>query len=152
MDFKPSPRPTVGIELELQLLDAKTLDLTDGIMPLIEFFPGNELVKPEFIQSCVEIVSPVAEDTPSAADQLLDSLRKVKRRCDQLHMRVCGAGTHTFGTRLALITPNPRFLQMKSDYGIVGRNQYSRINRTRRRLLYYQRQKMVVDRWGRPPL
>jgi carboxylate-amine ligase len=123
MDFAPSAQPTVGIEFELQLLDANSLDLVDGIVPLIKFFPDNRNVKPEFIQSCVEISSPVCEDTTSAADQLLQTLHGVRQRSNELGIRLCGSGTHAFGTKLALITPNPRFLRMKSDYGIVGRNQ-----------------------------
>lgn len=123
MDFAPSPRPTVGIELELQLVDENTLDLADGIIPLIRFFPGDEEVKPEFIQSCVEISSPVCEDSVSAVDHLLETARAVRNRCAELGMRLAGAGTHAFGKRLGLITPSPRFMDMKSTYGIVGRNQ-----------------------------
>jgi carboxylate-amine ligase len=123
MDFTPSPRSTVGIELELQLLDSKTLDLADGIIPLIEFFPDRQFVREEFIQSCVEISSPVCEGAGSAADRLRKTLIELRDRCDALGMVLCGSGTHAFGKRLALITPGPRFLHMKADYGIVGRHQ-----------------------------
>ena len=51
MDFIPSDPDTIGMELELQLLDAGTLDLVDGILPLMEFFPDSEFIKPEFIQT-----------------------------------------------------------------------------------------------------
>ena len=66
MEFSVSPRPTVGVEWELQLLDPVTLDLLDGIMPLIEFFPNTSLVKPEFIQSCVEITTRICENSDDA--------------------------------------------------------------------------------------
>ncbi len=61
MEFNASSKPTVGVEWELQLLDPDTLDLIDGIVPLMEFFPNTEFVKPEYIQSCVELNSCVAE-------------------------------------------------------------------------------------------
>lgn len=122
MRFTPS-KPTVGIELELQLVDAQSLDLADGIVPLIEFYPQRRYVKPELIQSCVEIATPVCETTGDARSHLLETLSSVLARCDELGMRLCGGGTHTFGRRLGLITPTPRYLQMKHDYGIVGRNQ-----------------------------
>jgi len=60
MQFEPSPANTVGVEWELQLLDPESLDLIDGIMPLMEFFPNATYVKPEFIQSCVELTSCIA--------------------------------------------------------------------------------------------
>ena len=51
MQFPCCSEPTVGVEWELQLLDAETLDLFDGILPLMEFFPDTDFVKPEYIQS-----------------------------------------------------------------------------------------------------
>jgi carboxylate-amine ligase len=122
MRFAPSD-PTVGIELELQLLDAESLDLADGIMPLIEFYPQRRYVKPELVQSCVEIATPVCTDSAAAGARLRKTLASVMARCDELGMRLCGGGTHTFGRKLGLITPTPRYLRLKHDFGIIGRNQ-----------------------------
>ncbi len=113
----------MGIELELQLVDASSLDLADGIVPLIEFYPQQRYVKPELIQSCVEIATPVCDNTNAARLHLRQTLVSVLGRCDELGMQLCGAGTHPFGRRLGLITPTPRYLQLKRDFGIVGRNQ-----------------------------
>ena len=63
MRFSPSEKHTVGVEWELQLLDPDSLDLIDGIMPLMEFFPDANYVKPEFIQSCVELNSCIADNS-----------------------------------------------------------------------------------------
>jgi carboxylate-amine ligase len=123
MRFTPSPLPTVGIELELQLLDASSLDLVDGIMPLIRLFPDRVDVKAEMIQSCVEISSPVCEHTGVAEQHLRQTVAALKERCASLEMALCGSGTHPFARHLALITPAPRFMRMKSDFGITGRNQ-----------------------------
>jgi len=123
MQFTPSPRPTVGIELELQLLDAESLDLKDGIVPLMRLFPDRMDVKPEFIQSSVEITSPVCECAGAAGRHLRRTLVGLKERCESLGMTLSGSGLHPFSTHLALITPSPRFLRMKSEYGIIGRNQ-----------------------------
>jgi gamma-glutamyl:cysteine ligase YbdK (ATP-grasp superfamily) len=46
MKFNSSPKPSVGVEWELQLLDSETLDLSNGIVPLLEFFPEATFVKP----------------------------------------------------------------------------------------------------------
>lgn len=123
MEFIGSTSSTVGIEFELQLLDAQTLDLMNGIMPLLQLFPDRADVKPEMIQSCVEVSSSVSQDTVQAGKCMHSTLADLLQRCGSLGMKLCGAGTHPFGTRLALFTPSPRFLQMKKAYGILGRNQ-----------------------------
>ncbi len=123
MRFSPSPRHTVGVEWELQLLDPGTLDLVDGIIPLLEFFPGNEFVKPEFIQSCVELTSEISENSAEAVEHLRNTLDATLRRCRELEMGVCGAGTHPFCRRLALITPLPRYRLMEENAGYLAHTQ-----------------------------
>lgn len=123
MKFEPSATHTVGVEWELQLLDPATLDLSDGIVPLMEFFPGAEHVKPELIQSCVELTSCVAENSGIAVAHLQTLLRGLLRRSRELQMGVCGAGTHPFCRRLALITPLPRYRHMQKESGYLAQTQ-----------------------------
>ena len=123
MLFSPSPRHTVGVEWELQLLDSESLDLVDGIIPLMEFFPGTTYVKPEFIQSCVELTSKISENSDAAVDHLRTSLDAILQRCRELEMSVCGAGTHPFCRRLALITPLQRYQYMAENTGYLAHTQ-----------------------------
>jgi carboxylate-amine ligase len=123
MKFNPSPRHTVGVEWELQLLDPETLDLYDGILPLMEFFPERTFVKPEYIQSCVELTSDISRNSDEAVEHLRRTLQKTLRRCVELDMSVCGAGTHPFCRRLALITPLPRYRRMARSAGYLASNQ-----------------------------
>ena len=78
MDFNPSDPNTVGMELELQLLDANTLDLVDGILPLMEFFPNSQYIKPEFVQNTVEITSRVCTSCEQISDHLSQLTREVQ--------------------------------------------------------------------------
>ncbi len=123
MRFNPSPEYTIGVEWELQLLDSRTLDLADGIMPLMEFFPGATHVKPEFIQSCVELTSCIAENSDEAVEHLRQLLTRTLQRCDELEMSLCGAGTHPFCRRLALITPLPRYRYLEKAAGHLAHTQ-----------------------------
>jgi len=123
MEFNPSPKHTVGVEWELQLIDPVSLDLVDGIIPLMEFFPDTDFVKPEYIQSCVELTSCIAENSGEAVKHLSGSLMKLLERCTQLDMSVCGAGTHPFCRRLALITPLPRYQQSEASVGYLAHTQ-----------------------------
>ena len=92
MEFNGCSQPIAGLEWELQLVDPLTLDLFDGILPLMEFFPDTEFVKPEYIQSCVELTSCVAMTSDEAIEHIGQTLTKVQQRCAELEMRVCGAG------------------------------------------------------------
>lgn len=121
--FEASEQPTVGIELELQLLDAGTLDLIDGIVPLIELYPEQQFVKPEFFQSSVEITSPPCANTGEARRHLLRTLSDLMVNCARLGMTLCGGGTHTFDRRLALITPLRRYQELEAAYGYVALTQ-----------------------------
>jgi carboxylate-amine ligase len=123
MEFNASPKPTVGIEWELQLLDPVTLDLAPGIMPLMEFFPNAKFVKPEYIQSCVELNSCVAENSDEAVAHVKRTLAKTLERCAELNMEACGSGTHPFCRRLALITPLPRYQRIERDVGYLAHTQ-----------------------------
>ena len=123
MEFERCANPTVGIEWELQLLDAETFDLRPGIMPLMELYPGGDFVKPEFVQSCVELTSTVSDTSDDAVRHIGQTLSKVLRRCEELDMTACGAGTHPFCRRLALITPTPRYRRMEESHGILAHTQ-----------------------------
>ncbi len=120
MEFKRSRPLSVGIELELQLLDARSLDLMDGIMPLMEFYPGSQYVKPEFIQNTVEVASKVCDTLPELKSHVTSLVANLKSRCKELRMVLCGAGSHAFSKRLALITPLPRYLKMEKTSGYLG--------------------------------
>lgn len=123
MRFEPSAGPTVGVEWELQLLDPVTMDLVNGIIPLMELFPRTELVKPEYIQSCVELNTRVCQTSADAVRDICDTLVGTLQRCDELEMGLCSAGTHPFCRRLALITPLPRYQKIATNVGILSHMQ-----------------------------
>lgn len=123
MRFSASPALTVGLELELQLLDADSLDLADGIVPLLELVPGRRGVKPEFIQHTVELVTPPCRSCDELSRHLGALLSVVHERAGSLGMRLAGAGTHPFSRRRALITPLPRYIGMAKRAGFLARTQ-----------------------------
>ena len=123
MEFNNCSEPSVGVEWELQLVDAESLDLFPGILPLMEFFPDTDFVKPEYIQSCVELASCVAKTSDAAIEHIRQLLVQIRQRCRELEMSICGAGTHPFCRRLALITPTPRYIRLKRNTGYLAYRQ-----------------------------
>jgi carboxylate-amine ligase len=123
MGFRRCAAHRLGAEIELQLLDATTLDLADGIIPLIEFYPASTRIKPDLIQSCVELCTPVCADSSAAVRTIAELLDPLQARCEELGMALAGAGTHAFGERLALITPIPRYQTMGREHGYLRHHQ-----------------------------
>jgi carboxylate-amine ligase len=113
----------IGMELEFQLLDAGTLDLVDGILPLMDLYQGSPYVKPEVIQNTVEVASRVCCTIPELEEHLRGLVAGLQENCRRLGMTLCGAGTHPFGRRLALITPRPRYMQIEQREGLPAHTQ-----------------------------
>ncbi|MEX1322991.1 MAG: YbdK family carboxylate-amine ligase [Synechococcaceae cyanobacterium] len=123
MDFTPSATFSVGMELELQLLDPASLDLADAVLPLLETYTDRRFVKPEFLQNTVEVVSPVAADLTELEAGLRPLLTDLLRHVDGLGLAVCGAGTHPFNARPAVFSPSRRYRLMERNYGWLGHHQ-----------------------------
>lgn len=122
MKFKASESLTVGAEVEWQLLDAETLDLTDGILRLMERYPRSRQVKPEFAQNMVETASEVCHNVADLHHGMLELVSELSAQCRDLGMRLCGSGTHAFGRSLVLVTPLPRYKQIERTAGHVAYN------------------------------
>ncbi len=117
MKFNSSPQSTLGMEIELQLLNPKTLDLMDGILPLIASYPQQPCTKPEYNQATVEINSQVCSNIQELEANLFSILTSLQARCEELGIALCGAGTHPFCRRLVPITPLARYQAL---YEIAG--------------------------------
>ena len=69
--FNGSPKPTLGVELELFTLDKETLSLTNGAPLILDHFKDNFFFKEELLQCIVEITTDVCDDV----NQIYDDLR-----------------------------------------------------------------------------
>ena len=94
--FNGSPRPTLGVELELQILDPKTKNLVSGASRIIERSRDAQHVKPELIQSTIELNTDVCQDVAQVRRELSGRLRNLLAACDELGYEVASAGTHPF--------------------------------------------------------
>jgi carboxylate-amine ligase len=120
IEFKSSPKFSLGMEIELQLLNPDTLQLVDGILPLLAQNPENYWIQPECNQAMVEIASQVCSNIPELEANIVAILRDLKTRCQQLGMTICAAGTHPFCDRFASITPIPRYLAQQNTSGYLA--------------------------------
>src|SRR3954464_13718641 len=102
---------TLGIEEELMIGDAETLELVNGIETMLESMPATEGdVKPELMESVLEVSTTPCKDTREASDQLGELRRKVQATAHQHGLAIGSAGTHPFA--------------MWEDQRIVARTRY----------------------------
>ncbi len=113
--FRGNRRPTLGVEIELQIVDARTMELKSGIGAILADLPMSlcESVKPEFLQCYVEINSGVCRTVDDVEADLAPKVRAVERIADQHGLRLAWAATHPFsGWREQEITPDDRYYKL----------------------------------------
>ena len=74
------PRYTVGIEEELMILDADSLDLVNAIDSILGEDPPSGEIKPEFLESVLEIATAPCPDVPTVGAGVLSSASCRSRR------------------------------------------------------------------------
>jgi len=96
--FRQQQRPTLGVELELQIVDARTLALQPGIDLILAQLPEElrDSVKPEFHTSCVEVNTAVCDGVDHVRDDLRRKLDWINHAAAAKGMLLAWGGTHPF--------------------------------------------------------
>ncbi|MFD1506612.1 glutamate--cysteine ligase [Georgenia yuyongxinii] len=98
--FAPSERSTVGIEWELQLVDADSGDLRQAAGTVLERLTGPDgphpNVHPELLLNTVEVVSGVNRTVGGAGRDLERAIADLRPITDSLRIELASAGTHPF--------------------------------------------------------
>lgn len=94
--FNGSPNPTLGVEVELQILDPETRNLVSGAQQILEKTDGDEHVKPELIQSTIELNTDVCANISAVRTDLTERLDSLFKVCDELGYELASVGTHPF--------------------------------------------------------
>ena len=96
--FNSSPKPTIGVELELQILDPETRNLVPGAPKILERYEGEKWIKPELLKSTIEINTKICETAAEVREDLGKKLEILQGCCDELGYALAMAGTHPFST------------------------------------------------------
>jgi glutamate---cysteine ligase / carboxylate-amine ligase len=119
LDHKFGGTPfTLGIEEELMICDAETLDLAQAIDVILgdlpDDLPGE--VKPELMQSVLEVATSPCANIGEAADQLRALRRTVREVAARNGLAIGAAGTHPAALyEDQLIVDNPRYQQLAAE-------------------------------------
>jgi carboxylate-amine ligase len=125
MNFKPSPGFSVGVELELQILNSRDFNLARDAADLIELLqksghPGA--VKPEITESMVELNSSIHTTHESLVKELTLLRDTVAKAAERLNLRIAGGGSHPFHAWSdRRVYPTERFKQLLELYGYLAK-------------------------------
>lgn len=108
--FHGSPKPTLGVELEVQIIDPETMNLTSGSLDIIDQVGDHPKIKQELTQSTIEIITGICESVEEARQDLRDTLQSLYAIGDDIGLAFSLAGTHPFAQwRDQDIYPNERY-------------------------------------------
>ena len=125
--FGKSDPYTLGVEEEYMLLDATTFDLVQHIDTVLAAVEGSQLedvIRPELMQSVLEISTPVCR-TIGDVDRELRRLRSaVTEIAREMNLRVGSAGTHPFSLfERQRITARDRYRALVDQLQYVARRE-----------------------------
>jgi glutamate---cysteine ligase / carboxylate-amine ligase len=114
---------TLGIEEELMIVDGETLELSNAIEQLLEDSADGE-IKPELMESVLEISTNPCANTREAGDQLRALRRRVQQVADQRGLAIGSAGTHPFALwEDQRIVSRPRYRELIAGLQFVARQE-----------------------------
>jgi glutamate---cysteine ligase / carboxylate-amine ligase len=121
------PSYTIGIEEELMILDAETLDLANAVESMLEAATAGELtgeVKPELMESVLEIATQPCRNTAEAGEQLRGLRRVVREVAEGNGLATGAAGTHPFAMwEDQRIVARPRYRDLVNALRFVARQE-----------------------------
>jgi len=119
------PSFTLGIEEELMIVDAQTLELENSIEVMLAAMPeAKGEVKPELMESVLEVATEPCANTAEAGRQLRDLRRMVQQTAAQRGLAIGSSGTHPFAMwEDQRIVARPRYRDLVAALRFVARQE-----------------------------
>ncbi|MBA2256417.1 MAG: YbdK family carboxylate-amine ligase, partial [Thermoleophilaceae bacterium] len=120
------PAYTLGVEEELMILDAETFELSNSIETMLEAVvqDSDGEVKPELMESVLEVATWPCKDTAEVARQLTALRSQVQATAAEHGLAIGSAGTHPFAMwEDQRIVARPRYRDLISALRFVARQE-----------------------------
>ena len=123
--FGKSAALSLGVELELQLVNTVDFNLTSASNDLLELlsrkpFPGT--VTPEMTQSMIEIATGIQTEHAPLLAELRGMRDALTTACDRLNIGIAGGGTHPFQRwSEQRVFDKPRYHEISQLYGYLAK-------------------------------
>lgn len=120
--FPGNPYPSLGVEMELWLVDPHTGHLIPKADAVLEGFEGSPFAKPELFQSIVEINTDVCQTVEEVERELHKRLGTFFSITDRLGIGAMCTGTHPISAwRQLPISSDPRYQEFVASMGWPAR-------------------------------
>lgn len=122
--FTRNDHPSLGVEIELALVDVGTMELRSAIGDVLAALPAEVegRANSEFLQCYVELNTGVCNNVAEAGRDLTRTIRDVESAAGRAGVGLFWGGTHPFSRwREQEITPDPRYLRLAEEYQEVVR-------------------------------
>ena len=123
-NFGTSTPYSVGLEEEFQIVRADSFELVSQIEPILEALAGESVerrVKPELLQSVVEVSTKISATVGEAVDDLVDLRGRLTRVAADQDALIASAGTHPFSRyEHQDVTDRPRYTDLAESLGWVA--------------------------------
>lgn len=119
LEFAKSEPYTLGVEVELQIVDRETHELSPKAPQMLHRWSGGGTVQPEIFQSMIELSTGICRDAAHAEADLRATAERLLPIARGLGVRFIATGTH----------PTARYVERKlfpADryHGLIARNQW----------------------------
>jgi carboxylate-amine ligase len=124
LEFIGSSKPTIGVEIELQILDPKSLDLIPKAELLIEKCQSLDIerVKTEIHLSMLEVDSEISDDVKQCRNFLSSRIHRLNLTAKELGLQLAVLGTHPFQRwRDRIISNQDRYQNVYQKYQWLAR-------------------------------
>lgn len=119
LEFAKSEPWTLGVEVELQIVDRDTHELTPKAAQLLQRWSGPPRVQPEIFQSMLELSTGICADAAAAEADLRATAQRLMPLAREQGVRFIATGTHpTARYQDRLLFPADRY------HGLIARNQW----------------------------
>ena len=122
--FNSSPKPTIGVEIELQLIDEKDSSLKNIAPKLLtdidKKFSDN--VKSELIESMIEINTNICSTIEEAESNIIEILTHLEEVLKNYKTNINCTSLHPFSIgKNQIVTNNLRYQRIMKDLQIIGK-------------------------------
>ena len=117
----PSPL-TVGVEEEVMLLDAQSLDLAPRADEVLARLEGDERFTRELPAAQLEILTRPCATAGEAVAQLADGRRALAAAVGD-ELRLAASGVHPFAAAEGVLNTGDRYDAIAAEYGVIARRQ-----------------------------
>ncbi len=124
--FAESRPFTLGVEIEFQIVHPERLELTSGGPSILAQAKKDpllkEFVKPEFIRSMIELVTPVCDSVEELAAWLKDAIKRLFELSEGRGYLLIASSLHPFSKASdQKVWEDPRYESIRDELQIVGR-------------------------------